>query len=254
MAVIFGRHPVLEALRAGRPIDKLYVAQGVKTIGILDEILRAARSAGVTVAFVDRRALDRLAEGANHQGVVAEAQPFEYADLDDLVAVARRESPLPLLLALDALEDPQNFGTLIRTADAVGANGIVIPQHRAVGVTPAVEKSSAGAVAHLPIARVTNLTKALTSLKEQGYWVVGLDHTGPELYDQFAVDSPLVLVVGAEGKGLGRLVRESCDLLVRLPMHGHVESLNAAVAGSIVLYDILRRRAALKMAERRMVS
>ena len=242
MSVIFGRHPVLEALRAGRSIDKLYIAEGVRPTGILEEILKAAREAAVPVTFVDRRALDRLAEGANHQGVVGEAQPFDYADLDDVVATARQATQLPLLLALDALEDPQNFGTLIRTADAVGANGVVIPQHRAVGVTPAVEKSSAGAVAHVPIARVTNLTKALTTLKEQGYWVVGLDHTGPELYDQFPVDSPLVLVVGAEGKGLGRLVRESCDLLVRLTMRGHVESLNAAVAGSIVLYDILRRR------------
>lgn len=246
MAVIFGRHPVLEALRAGRPIEKLYLADGAKTVGILGEIVELARREGVSVTFLDRRALDRLAEGANHQGIVAEAQPFEYATLDDVAAAAAQATRYPLLLALDALEDPQNFGTLIRTADAVGANGVVIPQHRAVGVTPAVEKSSAGAVAYLPIARVTNLTKALLALKDQGYWVVGLDHTGPDLYDRFPVDSPLVLVVGAEGKGLGRLVRETCDLLVRLPMRGHVESLNAAVAGSIVLYDILRRRAALE--------
>jgi len=242
LAAIFGRHPVLEALRAGRSIDRLYLAEGAKATGIVDEILRLAQASGVTVTWIDRRALDRLAEGANHQGVLAEAQEFTYATLDDVVQSAARGTAFPLLVALDALEDPQNFGTLLRSADAVGADGILIPLHRAVGVTPAVEKSSAGAVAHLPIARVTNLSRALVTLKESGYWIVGLDHTGPELYDRFPVDSPLVLVVGAEGKGLGRLVRESCDLLVRLPMRGHVESLNAAVAGSIVLYDILRRR------------
>jgi 23S rRNA (guanosine2251-2'-O)-methyltransferase len=183
-----------------------------------------------------------MSDGANHQGVVAEVAEYRYQSLDDLLRRGRAAAGYPLILALDALEDPQNFGTLLRTADAVGATGTLIPLHRAAGVTPAVLKSSAGAAEYLPIARVTNLTRALEELKRQGYWVVGLDAQGRGYYDRFPVDSPLVLVVGAEGKGLGRLVRETCDLLVRLPMVGHVGSLNAAVAGSIVLYDVFRRR------------
>lgn len=242
MAYIWGRHPVAEALKAGRPIDQVLLASGGRPIGIFGEIARMAREKGIPVQFVDRRALDRLSDGANHQGVIAEARAFGYATLDELITRGKQSHGLPLVLALDSLEDPQNFGTLIRTANAVGATGILIPQHRAVGVTPAVEKSSAGAVEYTPIARVTNLGKALGLLKENGYWIVGLDHTGPSLYDTFAVDTPLALVVGAEGRGLGRLIGESCDLVVRLPMHGQIESLNAAVAGSVVLYDILRRR------------
>jgi 23S rRNA (guanosine2251-2'-O)-methyltransferase len=183
---------------------------------------------------------------------VAEVAEYEYAELEDLLAAPSRPadqagdktSTLPLIVALDALEDPQNFGTLIRTTDAIGATGVIIPLHRAVGVTPAVAKASAGAVEFVRIARVTNLSRALLELKERGYWVVGLDASGSELYTAFPVDVPLALVVGAEGKGLGRLLKERCDTLVRLPMRGHVESLNAGVAGSIVLYDIIRRRSA----------
>lgn len=247
MAYIWGRHPVDEALKAQRPIDKVFIASGGKPSGLLGEIIQRAREKGIPVQYVDRRALDRLSDGANHQGVIAETRAFAYDTLDDLIARGRQSPHLPLILALDSLEDPQNFGTLIRSANAVGATGVVIPQHRAVGVTPAVEKSSAGAVAYVPIARVTNLGKAIGSLKANGYWIVGLDHTGPQQYDSFAVDTPLALIVGAEGRGLGRLVREACDLLVRLPMCGQIESLNAAVAGSIVLYDILRRRSSLAM-------
>lgn len=245
MALIWGRHPILEALKAGRPIDRVLVAQGVRTTGIVAEILSLSADRGVKVQWVDRRALDRMSEGGNNQGVVAEVADYQYHSLEDLIEVAQRAPGLPFLLALDALEDPQNFGTLLRSADAVAASGVVIPLHRSVGVTPAVEKASAGAVEYLPIARVTNLARSLGELKQHGYWIVGLDETGSVVYDQFAVDVPLVLVVGAEAHGLGRLVRETCDVLVRLPMCGHVESLNAAVAGSIVLYDVLRRRASM---------
>lgn len=242
MALIWGRHPVLEALRAGRPIDRVLIAEGVQPTGLVAEVVRLSTERGIRLQRLDRRALDRLSGGANHQGVIAEVAEYRYQALEDLVEAARQAPGLPLLLALDSLEDPQNFGTLLRSADAVGANGIVIPLHRAVGVTPAVEKASAGAVEYLRIARVTNLARALGDLKRRGYWIVGLDARGTALSDQFPVDVPLVIVVGAEGRGLGRLVRETCDVLVRLPMRGHVESLNAAVAGSIVLYDVLRRR------------
>lgn len=242
MAYLWGRHPVAEALRAGRTVDRLFLAEGARPTGALAALIDLARAQGVTLQSVERRALDRLSEGANHQGVVAEVADYAYATLDQLVQSGRDRPGDPLLLALDALEDPQNLGTLLRTADAVGVTGVILPLHRAVGVTPAVEKASAGAVEYLRIARVTNLTRGLQTLKRDGYWVVGLDADGREEYDRFRVDAPLVLVVGAESKGLGRLVRETCDRLVKLPMVGHVDSLNAAVAGSIVLYNVFRRR------------
>ncbi|HLG52008.1 MAG TPA: 23S rRNA (guanosine(2251)-2'-O)-methyltransferase RlmB [Chloroflexota bacterium] len=242
MECIWGRHPVVEALRAGRAVEVVYLSRGIHRTGIIDEILRLATERGIRVQWVDRRFLDRLSGQANHQGVAAEVAEYRYQTLDGLIAAGRQAPGLPLILALDALEDPQNFGTLLRTADAVGITGVIIPLHRAVGVTPAVEKASAGAVEFLRIARVTNLARALEELKGEGYWIVGLDAAAPLRYDQFAVDVPLVLVVGAEGRGLGRLVRAACDLLVSLPMRGHVAALNAAVAGSIVLYEVLRRR------------
>ena len=218
------------------------LAEGAKPSGLIAEILQRSGERGIRVQRVDRQALDRLAEGANHQGVVAEVAEYLYRALDDVVELGKQSERLPLVLALDALEDPQNFGTLLRTADAVGATAAIIPFHRSVGVTPSVSKSSAGAVEYLPIARVTNLGKALGELKENGYWIVGLDATGTTLYNEAPVDVPLVLVVGSEERGLGHVVRNSCDLLVKLPMRGHVESLNAAVAGSIVLFDVWRRR------------
>ncbi len=243
--LVWGRHPVEETLRAGRPVERIYVAAGSRVGRGRDEIARLAAARGVPVHSVERGELDRLSGGANHQGIVARVAPFRYRSLDDLIAAGRAGPNRPVILVLDALEDPQNLGTLLRTADAVGATGVVIPQHRAVGVTPAVAKASAGAVEHVPIARVTNLVRALDALKAHGYWVVGLDQAGEALWDRFRVDSPLAVVVGAEGRGLGRLVREACDLLVRLPMRGRIPSLNAAVAGSVVLYEILRRRGEL---------
>ena len=242
MALIWGRHPVLEALRANRSVDRIYLAEGLRPVGILDEIVRLGSERGVQVQFIDRKGLDRLADGAVHQGVVADVAEYRYHDLDDLASAQTLAGSWPLLVALDALEDPQNFGTLLRTADAVGATGVVIPLHRSVGVTAAVAKASAGAIEFVRVARVTNLARSLGALKGRGYWVVGLDTGGSEQYTGFPIDVPLVLVVGAEGKGLGRLVKETCDTLVRLPMVGHVESLNAGVAGSVVLYDIVRRR------------
>ena len=255
MALIWGRHPVLEALRAGRTIDRIYLVEGARPVEILDEIWQLSATRGLKIQLLDRRALDRMAGGAPHQGVIAEAAEYHYVELNDLLAAPKSAAPaepdhfaalrLPLIVALDALEDPQNFGTLIRSVDAINGTGVINPLHRAVSVTPAVEKASAGAVEFVKIARVTNLVRALATLKQQGFWVIGLDEAGVEYYTGFAVDVPLVLVVGAEGKGLGRLVKDACDTLVRLPMRGHVSSLNAGVAGSIALYEIVRRRSIL---------
>jgi 23S rRNA (guanosine2251-2'-O)-methyltransferase len=191
---------------------------------------------------LDRRALDRIADTDRHQNVAAEVLEYDYSTLDDLLVLAQERNEKPFLLALDSLQDPQNLGSLIRTAEAVGAHGVVVPRHRAVGVTPAVEKSSAGAIEHLPVAEVVNLNKAADDLKEQGVWVVGLDAEGDKSYDEIDPTLPLCLVVGSEGKGISRLLKEKCDMLVNLPMRGQVGSLNAAVAGSIVLYDVWRRR------------
>ena len=192
---------------------------------------------------VDRERLDALT--LHHQGVVAEAAPLEYATFEDLLArIQQHPAGAPIVLVLDSLQDPQNFGTLLRTAAAVGVSGVVLPEHRAVGVTPAVAKVASGATEHLTIVRATNLARALADLTSAGLWVVGLDAHGGQSLDATDLAVPLALVVGGEGKGLGRLIREACDLVVSLPMTARTESLNAAVAGSIVLYDAFRRRAA----------
>ncbi|MHB1133049.1 MAG: 23S rRNA (guanosine(2251)-2'-O)-methyltransferase RlmB [Chloroflexota bacterium] len=240
--LIWGRNVVLEALRAGRPLRRLMVALGPPPSGVMVEILGEARAAGISVQRLPREALDRLCGTDRHQGVAAATAARAYATVEDILRAANDRGEPPLLLALDSLQDPQNFGTLLRTAEAVGAHGVLIPKHRAVGLTATVAKVSAGAVEHLPVAQVTNLVRALEELKGQGLWVVGLDMQGARSFDEQDLAFPLVLVVGNEGKGISRLVRERCDLTVRLPMRGHVDSLNAAVAGSIVLYEAWRQR------------
>lgn len=229
---------MLEALRAGRPIRRVMVATGAHG-EVITEIVDETRARKINLQSVDRRRLDDLA--FNHQGVVAEAAPYVYAELDEVIA-AVRAAEHPLVLVLDVLQDPQNLGSLLRTAAAAGAQGVVIPEHRAVGVTPAVVKASAGAIERLKIAQVTNLSRAIDALKEVGIWAVGLDAGAESAYDKADLNRPLALVVGGEGKGLRPLVRQHCDLVVSLPMPGAIESLNAAVAGSIVLYEALRQR------------
>lgn len=238
--LLYGRNAVLEALRAGRRRPyALAIATGARAEGTLAAILELAQARGLPVREVERDELDRLADG--HQGVALEASPYPYEEPDVLV---ERAGPDALYLLLDLIEDPQNLGTLLRTADAVGVAGVLIPAHRAAGVTPAVSNASAGAVEHLPLAQVSNLVQAMEELRRAGVWLAGLESL-PEaqLYDQIDWRGPMALVVGSEGRGLRRLVRERCDLLVRLPMAGHVSSLNAAVAGSIALYHAWRRRA-----------
>lgn len=238
---VYGRNPVLEALRSNQRIERILLARGVKRSGAIERILVQAQQRGIPVEWVERTKLDRMA--ASHQGVVAEVAPFRYADVAEMLALAKRRGELPLLLALDHIQDVHNLGALIRTAEAVGVHGVIIPERRAAGVTPAVFKTSAGAVAHLPIAQVTNLVRTLRTLKEADLWIVGLDMAGTQEYDTLDWEMPVCIVVGGEGEGLSRLVRETCDLRVRLPMRGKVESLNAAVAGSIVLYTAWRHGA-----------
>ncbi len=238
---IWGRYPVLEALRSRRRVHRILVAQGPMDAA-LTQVVDQARRVGVPIEPVARRRLDELARGANHQGVVALAAPRTYAELDDIFSRAASLDEPPLVLVLDAIQDVQNLGSLIRTAEAIGAHGVVIPEHRAAGLTPAVDKTSAGAVEFLPIVRVTNITRTLDDLKKRGLWCVGLDGDAKTEYDQADLTGPIALVVGNEGKGISRLVREHCDVLVRIPMRGNVRSLNAAVAGSLALYEIWRQR------------
>lgn len=240
--LIWGRRAVYEALRSGRPVRRLYVARGLKAGDALARALALAREKDVPVEEMDRPRMDQLVGDSRHQGIAARVAPLPPADLDDILANAQRRQEPSLILALDSVQDPQNLGTLLRTAEAVGVHGVILPRHRAAGVTGAVVKASAGAVQWLPVAEVTNLVRALRELKGKGVWVVGLDMEGPLAYDEVDASLPLALVVGGESRGLGRLVLEQCDFVARLPMRGHVESLNAAVAGSIVLYQLWRQR------------
>ena len=218
---------MVEALRSGNDVEKVYVAAGIGQVPVIDEILRRARGARVPVQQIDRRALDRMADGGVHQGVVAEVPDFGYVTLEDLLARAAAANEPPLLLLLDSVQDPHNLGALIRTAEAVGAHGVVIPKHRAAGITPTVVKASAGAAEYMPVAQVTNLSRAIDDLKKVGVWVAGLDAGAAKAYDEVDWRGPQAIVVGAEGAGIGRIVAERCDFLVRLPMRGRVDSLNA---------------------------
>ncbi len=243
--LVYGRLPVLEALRAGEPLLELLVAEGAAAQGPLGEALALARQAGVPIRRLRRPALDRQVAGAgsgNHQGVVALLGAFAYSDLDTILARAIRADEPPWLLALDEVQDVHNLGSLLRSAEAVGVHGVLLGEHRAAGVTAAVRKASAGAVAWLAVARV-DLAAALDSLRARGLAVVGLDQAGDAPYAQLDLAGPLVLVVGGEGRGLTKAIHRRCDSLVALPMHGHVASLNVAVAGSVVLYEALRQRA-----------
>ena len=234
MPILSGVHPIAEALKAGRPLERLLVAQGAGGPR-LQEIIDLARRASVQVRFEPRAALDRLAGSSAHQGVVALGAAKQYADLD---SAASSE----LVVVLDGVEDPHNLGAIIRTAHAAGAGSIIVPERRAAGVTDVVAKAAAGALEHLPVARVTNVNRALEDLKKRGFWIYGLDERGPETYDQVKFATPTALVFGGEGSGLHEQVRRHCDALVRIPMAGKISSLNVSVAAGVVLFEWKRRR------------
>ncbi len=238
---IYGRNPILEASRAGkRRVLKLFLAKGVQAKGPISEILEYAEAEGIPLERVARRDLDRI--HPSHQGIAAEIEPYPYASLSMIMDRARKSGEPPLVLLLDALQDPQNLGTLLRTAEAVGVHGVILPHRRAAGITPAVVRASAGASEHLLVA-LSNLARAIEELKKSDVWVMGLENS-PQAKALGEVDlgGSVGLVVGSEGSGMRRLVRESCDLLIGLPMRGRITSLNAAVAGSIALYAILEAR------------
>jgi 23S rRNA (guanosine2251-2'-O)-methyltransferase len=239
---IEGRRPVIEALRAKRPIDEIVIASGAKYGGVLAEIVRLARQRGVPVREVPRRDLDALAQSRNAQGVIAATSGFSYTSIEELLAKAEASSSPALFVALDGVTDPHNLGALARSAEAAGAHGLIVPRRRAAPVTPAADKASAGALQHLPVAQVGNLVRALEELKERGVWIAALEADASTTIYDLPADDPLCLVIGSEGKGVSRLVLEHADHRVSIPMAGKVQSLNASAAGAVALFEIKRRR------------
>ncbi|MDR1563946.1 MAG: 23S rRNA (guanosine(2251)-2'-O)-methyltransferase RlmB [Oscillospiraceae bacterium] len=237
---IIGKNSVTEALRAGRPIDSILISRNARP-GSLSSIIAKAKEAGVTVKDAAPIKLDSLCGGENHQGVIAFAAVAEYASLEDLLALAEERGEPPFLIIADEIEDPHNLGAIIRTAEAAGAHGIIIPKRRAVGLTYTVGKASAGAVEHIPVARVSNLAQCIDELKSKGIWIYGIDMEG-QSWHTCDLKGSAAFVIGNEGHGISRLIKEKCDFTLSLPMLGKVNSLNASVAAGIVLYEAVRQR------------
>ena len=239
--VLVGRNAVTEALKSGRGINKLWIASGDRE-GSVAEIAALAKERGIVVQYVERAKIEALAVGHRHQGVLAYVAPVSYAELDDILKAAEEKGEAPFLVLLDELEDPHNLGALLRTADATGVHGILIPKRRSVSLNATVAKTSAGAVEYVPVARIGNIAQTLKKLKEKGFWVAGADMDGEKAYYEADLTGPLVLVVGSEGRGMSRLTKEACDFIVSMPMVGRINSLNASVAGSILMYESMRQR------------
>ncbi len=237
---IEGRNAVLEAFRSGRTIDKLFIAEGNED-GPIRSILREAKKKHTKVQFVSKDRLDQMSETKKHQGVIAYAASYEYASLEDMFALAEERGEAPFILFLDKIEDPHNLGAIIRTANLAGAHGVVILKDGAAGLTATAVKASAGAIHYTPVAKVTNLTKTIKELKERGMWFVCADMSGQTMYD-LNLTGPIGLVIGNEGNGVSRLVKENCDMIAKIPMKGDIDSLNASVAAGVLTYEIVRQR------------
>lgn len=238
--MVAGRNAVMEALKGSRSVNKLMIANG-STEGSIKEIIAVAKEKGVNIQYWDRSKLDRIARGIRHQGVLAQVAPVQYAELEDILQVAKDRNEPPFIVLLDELEDPHNLGAILRTADAAGVHGVLIPKHRSCPLSATVAKTSAGAVEHVPVARVGNLVQIIKKLKQDGLWVAAADMDGKDYYDT-DLTGPLLLIIGSEGQGVGRLVKEQCDFVVRIPMVGKINSLNASVAGSILMYEAMKQR------------
>ena len=237
---IEGRNAVREAFRAGKTIDKLYVQDGVKD-GPIQSIIREAKKQDTIVNFVSRERLNQMSEEGHHQGVIAHAAAYEYAEVEDILKAAEEKGEPPFIFLLDGIEDPHNLGAIIRTANLAGAHGVIIPKRRASGLTAVVAKTSAGALNYTPVAKVTNLAATIEELKEKGLWFVCADMNGELMY-RLNLKGPVGLVIGGEGDGVGRLVREKCDMVASIPMKGDIDSLNASVAAGVLAYEIVRQR------------
>ena len=237
---IIGRNPVAEAIKSGREIDKIMVKKG-EIEGSLRPIIKKARDMGIPVIEADKNKLAELAEGGNHQGVIAIVAAHDYASLDDIFKKAEEKGEPPFIVILDKITDPHNFGSIIRTANCAGAHGIIIPKRGSVGLNEVVAKTSAGAIEYVPVAKVTNIAQTIDILKERGVWVAGAEAGGDTMY-KTDLSGSMALVIGSEGEGISRLVKEKCDFLVEIPMFGDVNSLNASVAAAVLMYEVVRRR------------
>ena len=238
--IIEGRNPVIEILKSGRDVDKILVAKGSKE-GSINKIIAMAKDKKIPVQEVDRRKLDQMAESDNHQGVMAYVAAYEYADLNAILDELEAKEENPFLIICDEINDPHNLGSILRTANATGAHAVIIPKRRSVGLTAVVAKTSAGAIEYTPVCKVTNLTQTMKMLQDRGIWIVGADMDGENYHYQQDMLGKLAIVVGSEGKGMSRLVKENCDFLVRIPMMGDVTSLNASVAASVLMYEAVRQ-------------
>ncbi len=238
--IIEGRNPVIEILKSGRDVDKILVAKGNKE-GSIHKIIAMAKEKKIPVQEVDRRKLDQMAESDNHQGVMAYVAAYEYGDLDTILNALEDKGENPFLVICDEINDPHNLGSILRTANATGVHAVIIPKRRSVGLTAVVAKTSAGALEYTPVCKVTNLVNTMKALKERGIWIVGADMDGENFHFQQDMLGKLAIVVGSEGKGMSRLVKETCDFLVRIPMSGEVTSLNASVAASVLMYEAVRQ-------------
>ncbi|MBM7634687.1 23S rRNA (guanosine(2251)-2'-O)-methyltransferase RlmB [Geomicrobium sediminis] len=236
-----GRNAVTEALRSSQSVQKVWVAEGVKKASI-HEITQKAKEQNIVVNFVPKQKVDTLVGHKNHQGIIASIAAHNYSDMETLFQRAEAKGTAPFFILLDGIEDPQNLGSILRSADAAGADGVIIPKRGASGLTSTVAKASAGAIAHVPVVKVTNMARTIAELKERGLWMIGSDAKGDGDFKQLDASMPLGLIIGSEGKGMSRLVKESCDFLYSIPLMGQVTSLNAAVAGSLFMYEVQRKR------------
>lgn len=237
---IEGRNAVLEAFRSGKVIDKLYIQDGLHD-GPIQNILREAKKQDCIINFISAQRLDEISETKKHQGVIANAAAYEYSEVDDILQKARDKGEDPFIIILDGIEDPHNLGAIIRTANQAGAHGVIIPKHRAVGLTATVARTSAGALNYTPVAKVTNISKTMEDLKKEGLWFVCADMNGESMY-KCNLKGPIGLVIGNEGSGVGELVKKNCDFTASIPMKGDIDSLNASVAAGILMYEIVRQR------------
>ena len=238
--IIYGRNPVLEALESGHEINRIIVLEGSKDKPI-QKIIDISKERKYLIQYLDRKKMDRITDGENHQGVIAYVAPYHYHEVEDLIEIAKTKGEEPFLIICDEITDPHNLGSIIRTANAVGAHGVIIPKRRSALINQTVVKTSCGAVEYVPVAKVTNISQTIEELKTYGLWIVGTD-MGAQNYSDAKLTGSIGVVIGNEGKGIGRLVKEKCDFMISLPMLGEVSSLNAAVAGAVVMYEVVRQR------------
>jgi len=241
MRIIEGRNPVIEALKNDAQIDRILISKEIAE-GSLSQMLTLAKEKKILVKYVDKAALAKISENGRHQGVIAEAIEYQYKEIDDIFNNARERGEKPFVIILDEITDVHNLGAIIRTAECLGAHGVIIPSRRAAGVNGVVEKTSAGAVEYLPVVRVTNISQTLEILKAKGLWIYGADMDGEKYVYEEKFDVPVGLVIGSEGSGIGRLIKENCDTLIKIPMKGKINSLNASCAASIIIYEVMKQR------------